>query len=490
MNSNDKYYLYANKMNLIVSWILASIVDLGLLTSVFMGRINPIAVIGILSYLQITLIIATVTYKKNNLGNNVGVLAILSLYIPWILTMFVSKELIMYTFAFPLIIISALYAKKKKTIALISVTALVEIVKILLGGIVSIRENLITYIIMLSVSMAFFITIYMVVVLIEKYMTVSNENFSEIMEAKDKQEADLERNIRVSQSVSSNSNTISNLVEEIKTSTEAVTCAIEEIAQGASTIAEDIQSQSESVEEIHSMIEGTVKECNVMDEASNNTSLVINEGTEIVKKLTEESDIVTRNTEEVSNLMKELQDECNEIATITSVIEGIASQTNLLALNASIEAARAGEMGKGFSVVANEVGNLAGQCSDATKSISNIIANLQKKANMSTDVVGKLSVSNSVQNELVNRTESIFNKIDKDVERIILGNEKVKERIEDILKSNDNIVKSITNISAISEETMSNTEETLAMSNENIVQANKADNLIKELVEIANELTQ
>ena len=37
---------------------------------------------------------------------------------------------------------------------------------------------------------------------------------------------------------------------------------------------------------------------------------------------------------------------------------------------------------------------------------------------------------------------------------------------------------------------MSNTEETLAMSNENIVQANKADNLIKELVEIANELTQ
>ncbi|MBU5316448.1 chemotaxis protein [Clostridium bornimense] len=490
MNSNDKYYLYANKMNLIVSWVLAIISDLGLLLSVCMGRVNPIVVIAILSYLQITLIIATMIYRKDKLNNRVGILSMFSLYVPWILTMFASKELIVYVFAVPLLTVAALYAKRSRIIFLISLTSVIEVIKTMLDGIVKVKGNLVAYVVMFAVSAAFFISIYIVVRVIEKYMTVSNENFSEIMEAKAKQEADLERNIRVSQSVSSNSNTISNLVEEIKTSTETVTCAIEEIAQGASTIAEDIQSQSESVEEIHSMIEGTVKECNVMDEASNNTSLVINEGTEIVKKLTEESDIVTRNTEEVSNLMKELQDECNEIATITSVIEGIASQTNLLALNASIEAARAGEMGKGFSVVANEVGNLAGQCSDATKSISNIIANLQKKANMSTDVVGKLSVSNSVQNELVNRTESIFNKIDKDVERIILGNEKVKERIEDILKSNDNIVKSITNISAISEETMSNTEETLAMSNENIVQANKADNLIKELVEIANELTQ
>ncbi|CDM69288.1 methyl-accepting chemotaxis sensory transducer [Clostridium bornimense] len=488
MDNQKKFNMYANKMNLIVSWILAIITDLGLLLSVYMGRINPIVVVGILSYLQIMLIVATVTYRKDKSDSKVGMLSFFSLYIPWVLTIFASKELIMYTFAFPLLTISALYAKKNRTIFFISLTSVIEVIKIILDGIVNIRENLIAYIIMLAASAAFFITLYIVVTVIEKYMRVSGENLHEIMKAKAKQEADFERNIRIAQSVSENSNIVSNLVEEIKSSTEAVTCAIEEIAQGASTTAEDIQSQSESVEEIQSKIEGAVEECNIMDETSNNASEVINEGTDIVQKLTLESNIVTRNTEEVAKLMGELQDECEEIASIISVIQGIAKQTNLLALNASIEAARAGEMGKGFSVVANEVGTLAGQCSEATKNISDIINNLQQKANKSTDVVSKLTISNNVQNELVNRTEEVFNKIDKDVESIILGNEKVKSRIIDILKSNDVIVKSITNISAISEETMSNTEETLAMSNENITQANETNRLIKELVSIVNEL--
>src|SRR4051812_44792268 len=48
-----------------------------------------------------------------------------------------------------------------------------------------------------------------------------------------------------------------------------------------------------------------------------------------------------------------------EIGKVVQLIAAIARQTNLLALNATIEAARAGEAGRGFSVVASEVNDLA-----------------------------------------------------------------------------------------------------------------------------------
>ena len=78
---------------------------------------------------------------------------------------------------------------------------------------------------------------------------------------------------------------------------------------------------------------------------------------------------VSRRTEDAIEKAKAVE----KIQYLTNAIMEIATQTSLLALNASIEAARAGETGRGFSVVAGEIGKLAEQSADTVSNITEIV---------------------------------------------------------------------------------------------------------------------
>ena len=89
---------------------------------------------------------------------------------------------------------------------------------------------------------------------------------------------------------------------------------------------------------------------------------------------------VMHRTDEARHIFTELTRSVDEIGQVSRLIAEIAGQTNLLALNATIEAARAGAAGKGFTVVANEVKNLAKRTAQSTEEIAGRIGAMQAAA--------------------------------------------------------------------------------------------------------------
>src|SRR4030042_4106920 len=98
-----------------------------------------------------------------------------------------------------------------------------------------------------------------------------------------------------------------------------------------------------------------------------------------VEKAIEGMQNIKLSVEKTANYMRKLGGRSNEIGKILNVIDEVTDQTTLLALNAAILAAQAGEHGKGFSVVADEIKDLAERTAFSTQEIVDLIQAVQKE---------------------------------------------------------------------------------------------------------------
>jgi methyl-accepting chemotaxis protein len=127
------------------------------------------------------------------------------------------------------------------------------------------------------------------------------------------------------------------------------------------------------------------------------------------------------------NTISEMSD---KIVTTMNFIEEIAEETNLLALNAAIQAAHAGEEGKGFSVVATEVKNLADSSSKATKTIYQIIERTISSISKGVKVSEKAKKALTKIISLIKSTEDIMSNISESINNQSKATIELKESLE------------------------------------------------------------
>ncbi|HDT2959634.1 TPA: methyl-accepting chemotaxis protein [Enterobacter hormaechei subsp. xiangfangensis] len=166
--------------------------------------------------------------------------------------------------------------------------------------------------------------------------------------------------------INSLSSNIATLVREIRASSQTAMTLSDQLSSRSAQLSVKTEQQSASLvqtaasmEEMAASTKNNADNTRLASEQANIATLQARKGGELMGQ--------------VANNMQSITDCAQQMTEIISLIDGIAFQTNILALNAAVEAARAGDHGKGFSVVAGEVRNLAHRSAEAAKNIKSLI---------------------------------------------------------------------------------------------------------------------
>ena len=260
-------------------------------------------------------------------------------------------------------------------------------------------------------------------------------------------------------------------ISDSKHTTNDITNAVSELAEGATLMAQDVQSTSEITINIGSSVDQVLEAANSNLEKGRTVFENSSQVSAQIDELRQADEVTDRMAGEVAESMTRTSQVVQDITKAAKAIISIASQTNMLALNASIEAARAGEAGKGFVVVevsigigtaVNNIKDLAADSNRAAEQITSMLNTITELSERNMELTTSIKEATSSETTALQDMMDSFTRMQSLLNETEEGNRLIVSLVETLTTDKNSIMSSVESLSSVSEENAASTQETSA----------------------------
>lgn len=165
---------------------------------------------------------------------------------------------------------------------------------------------------------------------------------------------------------------------QLSTAANEIMASTSQLSSSASQSSTSVSETTTTVEEVRQTAQVSSQKAKAVSDIAQRAAQFSQSGRKATEDASSGMVRIRQQMEAIATNMMQLSEQGQAVVLIVATVEDIAAQSNLLAVNAGIEAAKAGEHGRGFSVVAQEIKNLAEQSRMATNQVRTILNDIQK----------------------------------------------------------------------------------------------------------------